>query len=178
MTIHPTRCSNAALRRATRSVGQLYDEALAPSGLRTTQYGLLATIRGLGTPTMGALAEAMVMDLSGLAHTLKPLTRDGYVSVVPDPLDRRARRIALTEAGAATLDRATPLWRAAQARFEAAFGPERAGLLRELLYELARPEFRAAFEAENGQSGPVGPPVDLTPSTSSWGSAQPGTRDP
>ncbi|MFH6781547.1 MULTISPECIES: MarR family winged helix-turn-helix transcriptional regulator [Methylobacterium] len=150
MTIHPTRCSNAALRRATRSVGQLYDEALAPSGLRTTQYGLLATIRGLGSPTMGELAEAMVMDLSGLAHTLKPLTRDGYVSVVPDPRDRRARRIALTESGTAKLKAATPLWRAAQERFEAAFGPERAGRLRELLHELALPDFRAAFDAGAG----------------------------
>ncbi|OAS20004.1 MarR family winged helix-turn-helix transcriptional regulator [Methylobacterium platani] len=150
MPISPTRCSNAALRRATRSVGQLYDEALAPSGLRTTQYGLLATIRALGHPTMGELADAMVMDLSGLAHTLKPLTRDGYVSVVPDPQDRRARRIAVTEAGNAKLKQATPLWRAAQASFEAAFGAERAGLLRDLLHELALPDFRAAFDAPAG----------------------------
>ncbi|PIK73555.1 MarR family transcriptional regulator [Methylobacterium frigidaeris] len=133
------------MRRATRSVGQLYDDALAPSGLRTTQYGLLGMIRRLGTPTMGELADAMVMDLSGLAHTLKPLTRDGYVSVVPDPQDRRARRIALTPSGAAKLAEATPLWRAAQNRFEAVFGPERAGLLRDLLHELALPDFRAAF---------------------------------
>ncbi|TGD94820.1 MarR family winged helix-turn-helix transcriptional regulator [Methylobacterium nonmethylotrophicum] len=148
MTIQPTRCSNAALRRATRRVGQLYDDALAPSGLRTTQYGLLAMIRGLGAPTMGELAEAMVMDLSGLAHTLKPLTRDGYVSVVPDPQDRRARRITLTSAGAAKIKEATPLWRSAQARFEAAFGPDRADLLRDLLWHLASPDFQEAFGAQ------------------------------
>ncbi|MET7245991.1 MarR family winged helix-turn-helix transcriptional regulator [Methylobacterium sp. EM32] len=147
MTIPPTRCSNAALRRATRSVGQLYDDALAPSGLRTTQFGLLGTIRRLGTPTMGELADAMVMDLSGLAHTLKPLTRDGYVSVVPDPQDRRARRIAVTPSGAAKLAEAAPLWRAAQDRFDAAFGPGQADLLRDLLHRLALPEFREAFGA-------------------------------
>ncbi len=152
MTIQPTRCSNAALRRATRSVGQLYDEALSPCGLRTTQYGLLATIRGLGTPTMGELAEAMVMDLSGLGHTLKPLARDGYVDVVADPRDRRARRIALTEAGAAKLAEATPLWRDAQTRFEAAFGAERAGLLRDLLHAIALPDFRDAFEGRERAS--------------------------
>ncbi|KMO32616.1 MarR family transcriptional regulator [Methylobacterium variabile] len=148
MTTNPTRCSNAALRRATRRVGQLYDEALAPSGLRATQYGLLATIRSLGTPTMGELAEAMVMDLSGLAHTLKPLTRDGHVSVVPDPRDRRARRIALTAGGAAKLAEATPLWRSAQGHFDAAFGPERAGLLQDLLRQLASTELRLAPGAE------------------------------
>ena len=148
MTIQPTRCSNAALRRATRSVSQLYDDALAPSGLRATQFGLLGTIRRLGTPTMGELAEAMVMDLSGLAHTLKPLTRDGYVSVVPDPRDRRARRIALTPSGIAKLEEALPLWRAVQDRFEATFGSEQADLLRDLLHRLAVREFREAFGAE------------------------------
>jgi DNA-binding MarR family transcriptional regulator len=145
VTIPPTRCSYAALRRATRSVGQLYDDALAPSGLRATQYGLLAMIRRLGSPTMGELAEAMVMDLSGLAHTLKPLARDGYVSVVPDPRDRRARRIALTPAGAARVAAATPLWRAAQDRFEDVFGLEQSDLLRDLLHRLTLPEFRTAL---------------------------------
>jgi DNA-binding MarR family transcriptional regulator len=159
VTIKPTRCSNAALRRATRSVGQLYDEALAPCGLRATQFGLLATIRGLGTPTMGTLAEAMVMDLSGLAHTLKPLTRDGYVSVVPDPHDRRARRVALTEAGTAKLAEATPLWDEVQGRFDAAFGPERAGLLRDLLHVLALPDFRAALGRAAEEPGPTCPPA-------------------
>ncbi|WP_336490213.1 MarR family winged helix-turn-helix transcriptional regulator [Methylobacterium nigriterrae] len=147
MNTDPSLCSNAVLRQAMRSLGQLYDDALAPSGLRATQHGLLATIAALGSPTMGALAEALVMDLSGLGHTLKPLARDGYVRLVPDERDRRARRVSLSDAGRAKLGETTALWRAAQDRFEAAFGPIEAAHLRRVLGHLASREFRDAFLA-------------------------------
>ena len=152
----PHPCSNAALRRATRNVGQLFDEALAPSGLRATQHGLLATIRQLGRPTMSEVAEIMVMDLSGLGHTLKPLVRDGYINVVPDRADRRARRIAMTDRGRAKLAETTPLWRAAQARFEASFGAEQAAALRGALAILATRDFRDAFRGVGGDTAPAG----------------------
>lgn len=142
---HRTRCSNAALRKATRNIGQLYDEVLAPSGLRTTQHSLLVTVRALGTPTMGQLAETLVMDLSGLGHTLKPLARDGYLRLVPDETDRRVRRVVLTELGVAKLEQTIPLWQDAQRRFEAAFGRERTEALRDILAALATPGFRGAF---------------------------------
>jgi DNA-binding MarR family transcriptional regulator len=145
MTDDPITCSNAVLRQAMRRIGQLYDDALAPSGLRATQHGLLATIRKMGSPTMRELAERAVMDLSGLSHTLKPLTRDGYVQLVPDPLDRRARRITLTEKGEAKLGETAKLWRGAQDRFETVFGTERAAALKSELRFLTSPEFQEAF---------------------------------
>ena len=40
-----TPCNNAAIRQAARMLGQLYDDALAPSGLRATQHTLLKTVR-------------------------------------------------------------------------------------------------------------------------------------
>ncbi|GJD51363.1 hypothetical protein OPKNFCMD_4117 [Methylobacterium crusticola] len=144
-TPRPTACSNASLRRATRRLSQLYDEAIAPSGLRATQFGLLAQLRQLGEPTMGALAEVLVMDLSALGHTLRPLTRDGLVRVVVDPRDRRSRRVTLTEEGEARFRAAGRLWRGAQARFEATFGSEKAAQLRALLDEVASRDFEAAF---------------------------------
>lgn len=153
----PNPCSNAALRKATRNVGQLYDDALAPSGLRATQHGLLATIRNLGAPTMGQLAGTMVMDLSGLGHTLKPLARDGYVSLVPDETDRRARRVRLTDRGQAKLDETLALWRRAQDRFEAAFGAEQADALHGVLAILASPDFREAFAAADTGSARKSP---------------------
>jgi DNA-binding MarR family transcriptional regulator len=139
-------CTNAALRRAARNIGRLYDEALAPSGLRATQFGLLAQIRALDGPSMRALAEEMVMDLSALGHTLKPLVRDGLVKIVIDGEDRRVKRVALTAKGAATLDKARPLWRAAQRRLEEIVGADEAAHMRERLSRLASPEFTGEFE--------------------------------
>jgi DNA-binding MarR family transcriptional regulator len=141
----PGRCSNAGLRRATRRLSQLYDDAIAPSGLRATQFGLLVQLRDLGTPTMGELAEAMVMDLSALGHTLKPLARDGLVTLAVDARDRRQRRVALTEAGRTRLRAAAARWREAQLRFEAVFGREKAAQLRALVDEIASPGFGEAF---------------------------------
>ncbi|WP_298952655.1 MarR family winged helix-turn-helix transcriptional regulator [uncultured Methylobacterium sp.] len=154
----PHPCSNAALRRATRRLGQLYDDALAPTGLKATQFGLMGQIRLLDRPSMGELAAAMVMDLSALGHTLRPLTRDGLVALVVDPRDRRSRRVALTEAGEARFRAAFRLWRGAQARFEATLGTEKALLLRTLLDEIAAPPFAAAFAAPG--SDPAGPDPD------------------
>lgn len=149
-----TPCNNAALRQATRRMGQLYDDAVAPSGLRATQHGILATVQMLESPTMGQLAQTLVMDLSGLGHTLKPLTRDGYLAIQPDPHDKRARRIVLTALGRGKLAQTTRLWRRAQDRFEAAFGVERAAELRGVLSLLTAPDFERAFLG----ALPSGPP--------------------
>ena len=46
-------CTNNALRRAARRLGQLYDEALAPIGLKVTQAGVLAQIGELAAVKKG-----------------------------------------------------------------------------------------------------------------------------
>jgi len=139
-------CTNAALRRATRRLGQLYDDALAPCGLRATQYSILSHIdRAGGKPQVGKLAEAMVMDLSAMGHTLRALAREGLVEVVPDPDDRRSRRVSLTRTGRARLAKARPLWGEAHRRFEQAFGPAEAAQLRRILDTIAAPEFTEKF---------------------------------
>ena len=89
-------CSCTTLRKATRRISQLYDTALAPSGLKTTQHAILAQIGRSEPTTVGELAGALVMDSGALAHTLKPLERDSLVAVAVDPGDRRNRLITLT----------------------------------------------------------------------------------
>jgi DNA-binding MarR family transcriptional regulator len=143
-------CNNAALRRAARRLGQLYDDVLTPSGLRTTQHGLLTQIEVMGSPALGELAEIMVMDASALSHTLRPLTRDGLVSFEVDDRDRRRRRIVLTRAGKARLKHSTKLWSLAQARFESLFGIEQATALRNALVGLASPGFAEAYRTDSG----------------------------
>ena len=66
-------CNCTALRKASRRISQLYDAALAPSGIKTTQRAILAQVGRSEPATVGELAEALVMDSGALAHTLKPL---------------------------------------------------------------------------------------------------------
>jgi len=138
-------CTNSAVRRAARQLGQLYDDAMGDTGLKGTQFSLLSQIAALGNPTQKALAEAMVMDLSALGHTLKPLIRDGLVTLVPDENDGRARRVLLTPEGHTQRDKMLALWREAQGRFDKAFGKEQSAELRRALAIIASADFADAF---------------------------------
>jgi DNA-binding MarR family transcriptional regulator len=141
-----SRCSCTALRKATRRVSQLYDAALAPSGLKATQRAILAQISRFEPATVGTLAEALVMDSGALAHTLKPLERDGFVASEVDPDDRRNRMISLTRQGRAKLAETDALWARAQAGFDAAFGYAQSDALREAMKVLISDGFTATFE--------------------------------
>jgi len=117
-------CACANLRRAARAVTQVFDEALAPSGLRATQFTLLVTSRLMGESTINELAEKMAMDRTTLSRNLKPLVRSGLLEVRPGE-DGRTRLVRITSAGERSLDEAYPLWQQAQQETVSALGEER-----------------------------------------------------
>src|SRR5215216_51365 len=117
-------CASANLRRAARVVTQVFDEALAPSGLRVTQFTLLVTNRLAGESTINELAERMVMDRTTLSRNLKPLVRSGLLEVRPGE-DGRTRLVQLTPAGEQALEEAYPLWQQAQQETVGVLGEER-----------------------------------------------------
>ena len=144
------KCHCTLLRKASRRVSKLYDLAMAPSGLKITQRAILAQIGRSGAITVGKLAEALVMDPGALAHTLKPLERDGFVAAAADPRDRRSRLITLTLAGQAKLSESNALLDKAQRSFESAVGGAETAALREALSVLISDGFEASFEAALG----------------------------
>jgi len=147
-------CSNTAIRRAARQLGQLYDDCMEGTGLKGTQFALLSQIASSGEPALKQLAEAMVMDLSALGHTLKPLIRDGYVELVPDRDDRRVKRARLTAMGRETQRALLANWQDAQSRFDRVFGRERSVEIRKALAFVSSPGFAKAFRKDDKE-----PPV-------------------
>ena len=141
-----TRCNSTALRKATRRISQLYDEVLAPSGLRATQRSILIHIARVEAPTMTELADALVLDKSALAHNLKPLERDGLVEIFVDESDRRCRRVRLSSMGQEKLRVSAKLWESAQRRFEHVFGEKEAQALRTSLHLISSGAFELAFQ--------------------------------
>jgi len=126
----------------------MYDEALQPSGLLTTQYALLSALERAGEPMLhSTLAEVQLMSPATLSRNLKPLQRDGLVRIAPG-IDRRTRYVELTSEGRAALERARPLWRAVQAEVRQAAGAERIEVLlrelRNLVVDLRRYEVERA----------------------------------
>jgi DNA-binding MarR family transcriptional regulator len=114
-------CALANLRRAARAVTRMFDEALAPSGLRSTQFTLIATVAAHETISMSDLADALGMDRTTLARNLGPLERDHLVRVEPGA-DQRVRLVSLTDSGLERLKTAAPLRAAAQRRVVSALG--------------------------------------------------------
>jgi DNA-binding MarR family transcriptional regulator len=137
----PGGCTCGSLRKASRRISQFYDLALAPVGIKSTQFSILAEVaRGSleGDVSMCELATAMVMDRSTLGHNLRPLERDDLLVLRLSPADRRKRHVALTKKGKSTLLRARRLWRGAEGRFEKIFGKRHATELRAALLNIAR----------------------------------------
>src|SRR5580698_3447889 len=133
-----SECFATAARKASRRLTQFYDDALEPSGLRSTQYAILTELARSGAPpTLAELASALVSDRSAVGHNLRPLIRDGYVALEPGAEDRRERRIVLTPQGQSKYHEARALWQTAQNEFLAAYGKDHSESLRAALLDLA-----------------------------------------
>jgi DNA-binding MarR family transcriptional regulator len=131
------QCNCSALRSATRALSLAYDEVLRPSGLRLTQFSILARIAAVGPHPLNDLAEMLAMDRTTLGRNLKPLERDDLVCLEVG-MDRRQRVINLTAAGRRALVRAKPLWETVNQRFEGIFGASKAKTLRDTMKQIVK----------------------------------------
>ncbi len=115
-------CSN--FRKAARSVTQLFDQVLAPAGLRSTQLVILITCELLGPSSIARLARELVMDRSTLTRNLKPLLALGLLKL-SKPEAGKHKSVELTAQGRVALLRALPFWQQAQTHLVDQFGFER-----------------------------------------------------
>lgn len=115
-------CVNFNLRKAMRAVSQHYDQIMAPSGLRGTQFTILTVLSRLDELTISDLADFLVMDRTTLTRNLKPLEKEGYLEILPGLQDRRSRRIKLTNKGKKVQKTAMPYWQKAQDEIVAFMG--------------------------------------------------------
>jgi DNA-binding MarR family transcriptional regulator len=136
-------CNCLAIRQAARHVTQFYDQALAPTGLRATQYAILSRLRRDGPLPINALAAALVMDRTTMGRNILPLQRDGLIEIVASDLDRRRRELRLSPQGLARQRTAGELWAAAQAGFEGTLGRKRSAKMRNLMREISDSDFAA-----------------------------------
>ena len=122
----------------------LYDRELAPTGLRLTQYSLLATLRREGKDggvAVSELAAAMDMDRTTLTRNLRPLLELGLIELRADPADARVRRVLITADGHTVFLNAAPYWRTAQDFVNRTLGEDQVGALHDWL-DRVTPAFR------------------------------------
>ncbi|HKO05693.1 MAG TPA: MarR family winged helix-turn-helix transcriptional regulator [Candidatus Acidoferrales bacterium] len=117
-------CSLFHLRKAARVVTQIYDDVFKDSGIRGTQFALLAGIYWSGTATLTELGKLLAMDRTTLTRNFGPLRKRGLIGTVRSA-DRRARAVALTPRGHAALAKALPYWAKAQNRVVSGLGEKK-----------------------------------------------------
>lgn len=148
-------CIAAAMRAASRRLTLLYDEVMAPSGLRVTQFNILSELkrRAANPPTVGELAEILTIERSALGQALRVLERDGLVALGHDSRDSRRHPVRLTPAGRQAVARGRPYWERAHARFSSFFGNAAAlAELRSTLRDIAEnPALPEAFASRKEQ---------------------------
>ena len=143
-SLEPDVCNCLAARQAARHITQFYDQYLASSGLRTTQFSILAKLRRLGPMTINRLAREMVMDRTTLGRNILPLKRDGLIAVEQGSSDRRSKELRVTKAGEARFRAGVKGWVQAQRQFEKAFGAKRTADMRALLHAVASTDLSSA----------------------------------
>ncbi len=128
-------CVCLGLRKTSRRVTRVYDDALRPIGLRSTQLPILVALTLARSLPMSTLADQLEMDRTTLTRNLKPLEKRGLLEIVGGQ-DRRTREVRLTVRGQETAERAVPLWEKAQSYALEALGSVRLQELRDTMAEL------------------------------------------
>jgi DNA-binding MarR family transcriptional regulator len=116
-------CMCATLRRASRALTQLYDEALRPLGLRATQFTVLQALSLAGEVSQRDLGQLLAMDSTTLTRTLEIMGGHGWIGKRHGE-DRREWRMRLSKSGQAQLTRALPYWQKVQGRLRGQLGDE------------------------------------------------------
>src|SRR6266849_604042 len=106
-------CGCSTLRMVSGAVTQLYVDVLRRSGLRVTQFSILAAIVRMGEASLRQLEDALAIDQTTLTRSLTRLEQDQVIERAPDP-DARIKAVRLTNKGRRTLKTARPLWARAQ----------------------------------------------------------------
>jgi DNA-binding MarR family transcriptional regulator len=130
-------CHCTTLRGASRRISNLYDQCLAPTGLRVTQFAILAVAAEAAAPSVNRLASILDLDRTTIGKNLRPLERECLIEIDVDPADRRTRLVRVSNRGLTRLSQALPLWQGAQRRFEKANGVARSAEIRSTLAGLA-----------------------------------------
>lgn len=139
-------CNCNAMRKASRQITRFYDAYLEPTGLRITQFLILATLNEVGNAAINTLAERLDVERTAMGKMVGFLERDGLISMRPSPTDGRSRLLELTGKGREVHAEASPLWREAQQKFEQLNGANNIAALRQGLQKVVVGDVPARLE--------------------------------
>lgn len=125
-------CYCILLRKASRRLSALYDEALQPFGINIGQFSHIRNIRQNEPISLTDLAEIMELDRSTVGRNTKVLERMGLVETTSGE-DQREALLMLSAKGRALLESAEPVWEDVQVKLDDRLGEDKTDKLKQLL---------------------------------------------
>lgn len=114
-------CLSVRLRLINRIIGSIYDKALKPHGIKSSQLSVLAAVSALETTTSRQLSRLLHMDTSTFSRTLGILKKNQWLRAEPSG-EGKILNIEITAQGLEKLGAAFPDWQKAQDRAIEALG--------------------------------------------------------
>ncbi len=136
MKLHSLPCYCATLRQAARAATSFYEEALADSGIRATQFTILQVLKAAPDLQTTEVGQLLGIDQTTATRTLALMRKSKLVGDFTGA-DRRERRWRLTPLGEATYRRLRPKWEWAQAMVERRLGRAEAIALKKYAFHAA-----------------------------------------
>lgn len=114
-----------------------FHKALEPEGLHPKHFGVMTMLAAHPGMSQHQLHEKTAIDPSSMVAVIDELEARGLAQRRPDPADRRARQVFLTEQGEQTLQRIRTLTAELQREFFGTLTAEERKTLHALLRKLA-----------------------------------------
>lgn len=122
--VKDSQCLCFNIRKASRMVTQIYDDALREIGYTPSQIMILSSIQELHSANINELAEAVSTDRTTVSRNLIPLRKNGLIKPC-DCEDRREKAIMLTPKGGQVLQKASSIWQEKHLHVAGAIGTKR-----------------------------------------------------
>ena len=122
-------CIGVRIRLLNRVVTRIYDDALRPLGLKTSQLNILVVTARLGLARPAQICSRLKMEISTVSRNVDRMRTRGWIDVIDDEKDARAHRLRVSAKGRRLIEKAGPAWEAAQREVKDLLGPEEAAAL-------------------------------------------------
>ncbi len=107
-------CIGVRMRLLNRVVTRIYDDALRPLGIKTSQLNMLVVIARLGLARPAEICRRLKMEISTVSRNVVRMRNRGWIEAIDDETDARAHQLRLTVDGRRLLEKAEPAWAEAQ----------------------------------------------------------------
>ena len=116
-------CFASRVRRLSRVVTAIYDEALRPHRITLNQLNILVFLSQRHGSKLSEVAKYLQMEISTASRNLNRLRKAGLI-MVQEGKDARTREFSLSAKGEQQIVKALPAWRDAQKKTNKLLGKE------------------------------------------------------